>query len=74
MGREYFSLSFFIRFGVILMDFEAVAIDVLFVCGIVISICFTVSFCMFFYVAIKEMFDKYEADKKKLYKRDFRES
>ncbi|MCC2496563.1 hypothetical protein LKM14_24735 [Bacillus cereus] len=56
------------------MDFEALAIDVLFVCGIVISICFTVSFCMFFYIAIKEMFDKYEADKKKLYKRDFRES
>lgn len=56
------------------MNLEAVAIDVLYVCGIVISICFTVGVCFFFFIACKEMFDKYEADKKKLYKRDFRES
>ncbi|WP_412472341.1 hypothetical protein H0242_31470 (plasmid) [Bacillus thuringiensis serovar sumiyoshiensis] len=56
------------------MNLENVLINVLWSCGIVLAICFTVCICFFVYLGTKEMFDKYKADKKKLYKRDLRES
>lgn len=56
------------------MDLTNVAMTIAGICVIIILISVTVFICSLIYIGTRDMFDQYKADKKKLYKRDFRES
>lgn len=56
------------------MDLTNVALFILGICVIIIMVFVTVFVCSLIFIGTKDMFDQYKHDKKKLYKRDFRES
>lgn len=56
------------------MDLTNIAMTIAGICVIIILIFVTVFICSLIFIGTKDIFDQYKADKKKLYKRDFRES
>ncbi|MEI5899712.1 hypothetical protein [Bacillus albus] len=46
------------------MDLENIVLIIIAICGIIVSICMTVSFCLYVYICTWEMIDDYKRVKK----------
>lgn len=46
------------------MNLESIMLIILCICGIIVLISLTVSFCLYVYISTKEMLDGYKRDRK----------